>query len=368
MRVRRTIDGQAKEVMAHVMEELKTPRETFVHVRGNFKNRGERVEPGVPALLPQPPQGEPVDRLAFARSLVSDDNPLTARVTANRIWQHYFGVGIVRTSDDFGLQGEWPSHPELLDWLALELVESGWDIKALHRLIVTSATYRQTSAATRDEYLRDPDNRLLARGPRFRLPAEQIRDSALSAAGLLNRKIGGPSVFPVQPPDIYEEKGQTMHHPKWQTTEGVDRYRRAMYIYWRRTVLYPSLAAFGAPTRETCTVQRPRTNTPLQALVLLNDPAYVEAARELAAIIIKHGDGATERIDYAFRRVLARPPSEQEASLYSDFLRRQRAHYTANAKDAKELVGQTDLHAAEHAAWTVLASVLLNLDEFVTKE
>ncbi|MEE2781475.1 MAG: DUF1553 domain-containing protein [Planctomycetota bacterium] len=355
---------------AQVMEEMKTPRVTHVHLRGNYQDRGDRVEPMLPACLP--PMTGPIDRLAFARWLVDRRHPLTARVTVNRIWQHYFGTGLVATADDFGRQSEWPSHPELLDYLAVEFMESGWDLKALHRQIVHSSTYRQSARVGAAAYQRDPDNRLLSRGPRMRLPAEQIRDNALAISGLLSAKVGGPSVYPWQPPGILEEKGQLQYHPAWVTSRGEDRYRRGLYVYWKRMHLYPSLATFGAPTRERCVVKRPVANTPLQALVLLNDPVFVEAARHFARHILTHsGPAAEQRIDYAVRRCLGRPPTETEAARYAEFLHQQTARFADSPTEARDwLASETpadDAELAPRAAWTLLAATLLNLDETISK-
>ena len=367
----------ARDHQAQVMLEMKEPRETHVHIRGNYLEPGKEVKAGVPAFLP-PIDGETLaNRLSFARWLVDPEHPLTARVAVNRIWQHYFGVGLVKTADDFGRQGDWPSHPDLLDWLAVEFVEGGWDVKALHRKIVTSATYRQSAIASPEAYRRDPLNRLLARGPRFRLPAEQIRDQALSVAGLLSKKLGGPSVHPVQPAGLFEEKGQTMYHPTWITSGNVERYRRGVYVYWKRMNLYPSMAIFDAPTRERCRVQRAATNTPLQALVLLNDPVYIEAARAFAKTVTDHSGDEATRIDFAIHRCLARPATRKETVRYGKFLTRQRKHYHArpdaatewafgkDGKQPQESAPNTKL--ADRAAWTTLASVLLNLDETITK-
>ena len=359
---------------AQVMLEMDEPRTTRIHIRGNFSQLGKAIEPAVPAFFPNQPDASKIDRLALARWMVRPDHPLTARVAVNRFWQHYFGTGLVATPDDFGLQGERPSHPALLDWLATEFVESGWDIKAMQRLIVNSATYRQNAAASGEQIQRDPKNRMLARGPRFRLPAEQIRDNALAVSGLLYKKLGGPSFYPPQPEGLFEEKGQLQYHPAWITSSGRDQYRRGLYVYWKRMNLYPSLAAFGAPTRERCRVQRALTNTPLQALVLLNDPVYVEAARAFADQIMAHGGDRTDtRIDYAMHRCLSRPPTGEEVDLYTEFLNRQTDRYQENKGAAMQLLHQEKTPSeptakiAERAAWTLLANVLLNLDETLSK-
>jgi hypothetical protein len=351
---------------------MEEPRKTHIHIRGDFTQLGEPVKPAVPEFLQNPPDAAVPDRLTLARWLVNPENPLTARVAVNRFWQHYFGIGLVATADDFGLQGAWPSHPALLDWLAIAFMQSGWDMKQMHRLIVTSATYRQSSARSPDQYQRDPENRLLARGPRFRLAAEQIRDNALTISGLLYEKLGGPSIYPSQPAGLLEEKGQLQYHPTWITSVGRDAYRRGIYVYWKRMNLYPSLATFGAPTRERCTVRRPQSNTPLQALVLLNDPVYLEAARHFADQILSQG--AAEQLDYAMRRCLSRPPTSEERDRYTQFLNRQIDRYQQHQDEARELLdeeempGEPTAELAGRAAWTLLASVLLNLDETMSKQ
>lgn len=285
-------------------------RETFVHKSGNFRNLGERVMAGVPTAFHPLPEGAPANRLGLAQWLTSDENPLTARVTVNRLWARLFGKGIVATEEDFGIQGEPPTHPQLLDWLATEFVRSGWDVKAMLTTLVTSATYQQTSDVTPDRLEADPDNSLLSRGPRFRLSAEMLRDQALAASGLLSAKMGGPPVMPWQPDGIW----QVVYSSKqWETSPGEDRYRRALYTLWRRTSPYPSMTTFDAPSGETCTIRRIRTNTPLQALVTLNDPTLMEAAQHLAGRSSQvGGSSASERLDHIFRSVLSRPPSERE--------------------------------------------------------
>ncbi len=287
-----------------VMEEMKHPRETRVLIRGQYDQPGERVEPGVPLIFSELPLGVPNNRLGFARWLVSDVHPLTARVAVNRFWQQYFGQGLVATSEDFGAQGERPSHPELLDWLATEFVRLKWDVKALQRLIVTSATYRQSSVVSHDLQVRDPDNRLLSRGPRRRLTAETIRDQALFLSGLLTTSIGGPSVRPYQPEGLWKDIATDMEYSQ---SHGSDLYRRSLYTYWKRTVAPPSMVTFDATSRESCVVQRSRTNTPLQALALLNDTTYVEAARVFAQRLLLEVDGTPEdRIRHAFLAATAR--------------------------------------------------------------
>jgi mono/diheme cytochrome c family protein len=389
---------------AMVMQEMPQPRDTFVLVRGQYDKPGDKVTAAVPSVFPPPPDGAPANRLGLAQWLVAPSHPLTARVTVNRYWQMFFGTGLVKTAEDFGSQGEPPSHPELLDWLAAEFMKSelrrvksenesndgslhsspfnlhsSWNLRHIIRLIVTSATYRQASVVTPALHARDPENRLLARGPRFRLQAEFIRDQALAVSGLLDRRIGGPSVSPYQPPGLWEELASRADGKNWTAQEytqshGPDLYRRTMYTYWKRTCPPPTLATFDAPDRETCTVRRARTNTPLQALVLWNDPTYVEASRELAERILTEG-GATsgERIVFAFRLATSRVPTIREAAVLGRILDHQLAHFRGDAAAATKLlsVGESPrnekLDAAELAAWTMVASTILNLDEVVTK-
>ncbi len=347
-------------------------RETHVLVKGNFLSPGDKVEAGTPMFLPPLPPSATKDRLAVARWLVSPDNPLTARVAVNRYWAQLFGTGIVETEEDFGTQGELPSHPELLDFLALEYVRLKWDTKALLREIVTSATYRQSAKITPELLAKDPHNRLLTRGPRFRMEAEMVRDQALQVSGLLSRKMHGPSVFPPQPPGLWQAafNGQRT----WTTSTGEDKYRRGLYTFWRRTVPYPSMAAFDAPSREVCNVRRIRTNTPLQAFVTLNDPVYVEAAQALARRIIKEGGkGVEERARYGLRLVTARPPVDEQVKKVVELYESEREHYRQDAKAAQAMATDplgplpAGLDADEAAAWTVIANVLLNLDGVLTK-
>src|SRR5262245_30871785 len=321
-----------------VMQEMAKPRDTFVLTRGAYDKKGEKVTAGIPTFLAShrepdhgdKPRGSP-SRLDLAKWLVSTENPLTTRVIANRYWQMFFGTGLVKTAEDFGTQGEFPSHPELLDWLAVQFRESGWDVKALVKMIVMSATYRQSSAVLAEHLAKDPDNRLLARAPRLRLPAEFIRDQALAVSGLMNGDIGGKSVFPYQPPGLWEELMSRADGANWtaQTytpSKGRDLYRRTMYTFWKRTCPPPTLATFDAPDRETCTVRRARTNTPLQALVLLNDPTYVEASRKLAErIMTEAGPSPDERIALGFRLVTARQPTPRELTILRGVFDRQLA-------------------------------------------
>lgn len=360
-----------------VMAEMSKPRDTFILGRGQYDNKGEKVTPGVPSFLPPMSRDMPPNRLGLAKWILAPSNPLTARVAVNQYWQQYFGTGIVKTAEDFGSQGEPPSHPELLDWLATEFVRTGWNIKAMQRLIVTSATYRQSSAASRELVERDPENRLLARGPRFRLPAEMIRDNALAISGLLNDKVGGPSVYPYQPKGLWEEMafGEGFSGQSYTPSSGSDLYRRGMYTVWKRTVPPPSLTLFDAPDREKCTARRTVTNTPLQALALLNDPTYVEAARALAERTLRHGGQSDRaRVDFAFKLATARRPDLEERAVLLDSLREFRSTYGGNRVGANKLlsVGETkgdrSLRPGELAAWTTLASMILNLDETMTKQ
>jgi hypothetical protein len=354
------------------MADMPTPRDTFILKRGQYDQRGDKVTPGVPASLPVLPDDLPRNRLGLAKWLVNPNHPLVARVAVNRMWALHFGTGLVETLEDFGLQGDLPSHPELLDWLATEFIRTGWDVKAMHRLIATSATYRQSARTTPLLLERDPKNRLLARSPRFRLPAEMVRDNALAISGLLVERLGGPSVKPYQPAGLWEDVSVARRYT-YLADKGEGLYRRSMYTFWRRTIPPPSMLTFDAPDRETCVIRRARTNTPLQALILLNDPTYVEAARKLAEIMLKTGPTPEERLNLAFLRALARQPMEAERRiflvLYQDSLER----FKTDRKAAERLlsVGESPrdatLDSAEHAAWTVVASTILNLDETITR-
>jgi mono/diheme cytochrome c family protein len=348
-------------------------RETFVLERGQYDHPGEPVSADVPGVLPRLGEGAARNRLGLAQWLVDPTHPLTSRVAVNRAWQHFFGAGLVRTTNDFGAQGEPPTHPELLDWLAWQFVRSGWDRKALDRLIVTSATYRQSSSAVPALWQRDPDNRLLARGPRFRLPGEVLRDQALAVSGLLVEQLGGPSVKPYQPAGLWEAVTYGAEH-SYEQDHGPALYRRGLYTYWKRQVPHPALLTFDAPTREACVVQRSRTNTPLQALVLLNDVTFVEAARALAERMMEHGRAdAAECIRHGFLRTVAREPVDDEVQRLTSLWKRRRAEFQAQPTAATALLGvgesPRDLRfaPADLAAWTVVANVLLNLDEAVTK-
>lgn len=347
-------------------------RVTRIQHRGNFLDLGAEVVEGTPGVFHPLPGEAPANRLDLARWLVDEENPLTARVVANRFWEQIFGIGLVATSEEFGSQGEPPSHPELLDWLATELVRLQWDQKAFLRLLVTSATYRQSARVTPDSLARDPDNRLLARGPRLRLSAETIRDQALAVSGLLSTKMHGPPVKPPQPAvGLTAAFGSGID---WQPSSGADRYRRGLYTTWRRSNPYPSMTTFDAPNREVCTIRRSRTNTPLQALVTLNDPVYVEAAQALARrIVAEGGQTPAECVRYAVQVCLARPPqdTEQERLLafYEEALAQFRADADAARKMATDPLGPLppDADSAELAAWTAVSNVLLNLDEMLMK-
>ncbi len=350
-----------------VMQERppENPRPTYRHHRGEFLQPREQVEPGVPAFLPVLPSDEAANRLSFARWLVSEENPLTARVTANRQWAAFFGRGLVATVGDFGYQGDPPSHPELLDWLAVEFMHHGWSLKWLHRQIVLSATYRQSSRVTQTLAERDPENRLLARGPRVRLEAELIRDSTLLSSGLLSHKIGGPSVFPPQPANVTTEG--TYGALSWTSSPGEDRYRRSLYTFSKRTAPFAMYTTFDGPTGEECVARRDVSNTPLQALTLLNDVVFVEAAQALGAEFARRSESVEDRIAFLFRRVLVRSAEPEEIEALAAFYQDQRARFETGELDAKAVAGGGDGDATEQAAWTVVARILLNLDEAITK-
>ncbi len=351
---------------------------TDLHIRGAYLSKGEKVYANVPSIFnPLPPHVMP-NRLGLSEWLVSEDNPLAARVTVNRYWEQIFGDGIVETAEDFGAQGDLPTHPELLDWLATEIMQDGWSMKKIKRTIVTSATYRQSSHVTPELVERDPYNKLLARGPRFRVNAETVRDIALSASGLLSPKIGGASVFPYQPEGVWDEP---YSGEKWVESSGEDHYRRGVYTFIRRTSAYPSLLTFDAPSREFCTVRRVRTNTPLQALTTLNDPAFFEAARALAKRIQQEsGTDLDSRATYAFRLCVSRHPTRTEFERVLAFYRQQLEHFKNDPKAATEVIGGANTKVAiavptasgsadaDLAAWTMVSNVLLNLDETITKE
>jgi hypothetical protein len=338
-------------------------RVTKVQHRGNYLDQGEVASPGVPACFPPLAEGATVDRLALARWLIDERNPLTARVFANRFWEQLFGLGLVGTSEEFGSQGDLPTHPELLDWLATELVRLKWDQKAFLKLLVMSATYRQSSRVTPD---------LLARGPRVRLSAEMVRDQALAVGGLLSTKMYGPPVKPPQPMlGLNAAFGSAVD---WQPSSGEDKYRRGLYTTWRRSNPYPSMTTFDAPTREVCTLRRVRTNTPLQALVTLNDPVYLEAAQALARrVLAQGGSDWPSRVDLAYRLCLTRPPQPAETARLKALFEQSLADFRSDAEAARKMATEplgdapngTDV--AELAAWTIIGNVLLNLDETLMK-
>jgi hypothetical protein len=354
------------EVM--VMEEMSRPRESHILIRGVWDKPGEKVTPGMPAVLSAKPQAAKT-RFDLAKWLVDPANPLTARVAVNRQWQMFFGVGLVKTTEDFGTQGELPSHPELLDWLAVEFMHSGWDVKRLHRLIVTSATYRQSSKVTPQLRERDPDNRLLAHGPRHRLSSLALRDQALAMSGLLVERLGGAPVRPYQPPGIWEEF--SFNQIRYVQDKGADLYRRSVYTFWRRSVAPTML--FDTANRQTCIVRQTRTNTPLQALTLWNDVTYVEAARLLAERAM-HEASPQERLRWLFRVATARQPRLEEEQVLTATHERLRKHYQASRDEALKVLRagekprDPNLDAGELAALSGIASLVLNLDEVLCKE
>jgi hypothetical protein len=365
------IDQLRKELPAYpttlVMQERppENPRPTFVHNRGEYLQPTERVEPAVLSILPGLPKNVPANRLALARWLASPENPLSGRVTMNRQWASLFGRGLVRTAEDFGYQGEPPSHPELLDWLALELARQGYSMKRMHKLIVMSATYQQAWRATPALLAKDPENRLLARGPRVRLEAEAIRDAALRSSGLLSERIGGPSVFPPQPPGVSTEG--TYGGLDWKVSPGGDRFRRGLYTFSKRTAPYAMATTFDAPSGEVCVARREVSNTPLQALTLLNDPVFQEAAQALGRSMAARPGSVEERVDALFRRCLTRAPDPDELSRLVGFFQSQKPRFERKELNAATIAGPGAGDVTERAAWTILARALLNLDEAVTK-
>ncbi len=377
VKLKKSLEEAEQAVPVSMVMDDATPRDTFILLRGEFDQIGEKVTAATPAVMPPMRADLPRNRLGLAQWLVDPVNPLPARVTVNRYWQMLFGTGLVRTAEDFGSQGEPPSHPELIDWLASEFISSGWDTKAMLRLLVTSATYRQSSKLTPGAYERDPDNRLLSRGPRFRLNGEFVRDQALAASGLLVSKIGGPSVKPYHPPGLYEQVVSTRDNPKSTYTQdhGEALHRRSLYTYWKRSVPNPAMMLFDAPFRETCVLRRPRTNTPLQALNLLNDPTYVEASRRLAQrMIVEGGESVESRLGHGFRLVTARLPRPAEMTILKASLERTLRDFQGDLAGAAaflkvgEATTDASLNVAELAAYATLASTMLNLDEAVTKE
>jgi hypothetical protein len=341
------------------------PRPTFLHKRGEFLQPLEPVSPGIPGVLPQLAAEAPRNRLTFARWLVSPENPLTGRVTMNRQWGAIFGRALVRTTEDFGFQGEAPTHPELLDWLAVEFVKRGWSLKEMHRLMVTSATYRQSSRVTPELLAKDPQDRWLARAPRYRVDGELVRDAALKISGLLSPKIGGPSVFPPQPPGVTSEG--TYGGLAWTVSPGADKFRRGMYAYAKRTAPYAMFNTFDSPSGEACVARREVSNTPLQALTLMNDTVFVEASQALGTLVASRPGSIEERIDLLFRRCVVRPPTLDERQLLSDFYRAQRERLDKGELDATKIAGAAEGSPIDRAAWIVVARAILNLDETITR-
>ena len=363
----RKIRDLARAPTVPIMRELAPyqRRNTHVMIRGSFLNKGPAVEPGIPASLHPLPENTPADRLGLAQWLMDSNNPLTARVTVNRFWEKIFGRGLVETSEDFGTQGQPPTHPELLDYLALRFMDRGWSMKELLREIVTSATYQQSSQTDSERLASDPDNQLFCRGPRFRLEAEMVRDAALATSGLLSSKMYGKSVMPPQPEGVWQV---VYSADKWETSMGEDRYRRGLYTFWRRTSPYPAMMAFDATSREICTVRRIRTNTPLAALVTLNDPAFIEAAQALARDTVNiDAEEIQDEIAYIFRRCLVRPPRKEEIESITALYQSAFDHYSNDAEAAAEMAGIDSGDTVQLAVWTVIGNMLLNLDETLTK-
>jgi len=365
---------QTRGTIAHVMNERAEPAEAFILARGEYDLPGEKVAAAVPAVFPPMADGLPNNRLGLAKWLLQPEHPLTARVTVNRFWQEVFGTGLVASSGDFGITGDLPSHPELLDWLAVEFRESGWDVKRLLRLMVTSSTYRQFAQTTADKLAVDPANRLLSRGPRFRMDAEMIRDYMLAVSDTLSAKIGGPSVKPYQPDGVWEAVAMRGSNTRdYRQDSGESLYRRSLYTFWKRSAPPASMDIFNAPSREVCTITRDRTNTPLQALATLNDPQAIEAARQLAVIAIRASSEPEVQIDAMAKRVLARSLDEQELAIVTESLQALTQHYTEHPEAAAELiaVGESqppaELPATQLAAYTMLANQLMNLDEVLNK-
>ncbi|MFK7787948.1 MAG: DUF1553 domain-containing protein [Phycisphaeraceae bacterium] len=358
-----------------IYRETKEPRKAYVLERGEYDKKSDEVERDVPDFLPAMSEAMPRDRLGFAQWLVREDHPLTARVTVNRFWQQLFGVGLVKTSEDFGIQGEQPSHPELLDWLAVRFVKDGWDVKQTMKRMMMSATYQQTAAVGAEAFREDPDNRMLARGPRLRLDAEVLRDQVLAVSGLLNEELGGPSVKPPQPAGIWKAVGyESSNTANFKADTGDKVFRRSMYVFWKRTAPPPFLVGFDAPNRESCVVRRERTNTPMQALITLNEPQYVESARRLGErVMIEVKGDADEKITWLFEQTVMRPPTESEHAILLAGYKEQLAYYIEVPDEAKKLIAtgtskpNEKLDAVVLAAWTMTASTLLNLDEFINK-
>ncbi|MEO7299066.1 MAG: DUF1553 domain-containing protein [Verrucomicrobiota bacterium] len=366
---------KARATIAHVMHEKTTPPEAFVLSRGEYDKRKDKVEPNTPAALPPMPKDAPRNRLGFAKWLLLPEHPLTARVTVNRFWQEIFGTGIVRTTGDLGVSGEMPSHPELLDWMAVEFREGGWDVKKFFKLMVMSATYQQAAIVTPEKLEKDEANRLLSRGPRFRMDGEMVRDYALSASGLLTPKIGGPSVKPYQPDGVWEAVAMDVSNTRiYKRDIGENLYRRSLYTFWKRHAPPASMEIFNAPSREACTVRRERTDTPLQALVTLNDPQFIEAARNLAQKALQECGTKDEAcLDYMAQRLLSRPMRPEERTVVVAMLKDLMAHYQSAPKEAEALisVGESKANSALDkptlAAYTMVANQLMNLDEVLNK-
>ncbi len=356
-----------------VMKELDKPRDAFLLKRGQYDAPGDKVERKLPEFLPGLPAGAPNNRLGLAQWLVSPNHPLTARVWVNRTWEKFFGIGLCKTSENFGSQSEWPSHPELLDWLATEFIRLGWDMKALQKTMLLSATYRQATKVKPQLLEKDPENRLLARGPRLRLSGETLRDQALAVSGLLVDKIGGPSVRPYMPEGVWDETSRYGDLRNYQAEKGEGLYRRTLYTIWKRSAGPPTLQLFDAPTRDICTLKRSRTNTPLQALALLNEVTFVEAARVLAEQMLAAGGSSPEaRITWVYEKLLARKPRAEELQVLTTSLAGRLAHYEAHPEEAAKLLSfgerKSAAVTAELAAYTLAANVILNLDEAITRE
>jgi len=367
-KLRKLADQYAQLSEAQTLTKNPAPPKTRILIRGEFREPGIEVEAGTPAVLPPLSPGVKPSRLTFARWLISKDNPLTARVTVNRMWQEFFGQGLVASSDNFGTRGDLPSHPELLDWLAAEFMENGWNVKEMHRLMVMSATYRQSAKGNEITRKHDPGNKLLARQSRLRLQAELIRDATLSVSGLLQTAVGGRSVQPPSPPVEEDQQGVYI----WKESEGQDRYRRGLYILFRRAGPYPQLITFDAPDGQQSCSQRARSTTPLQALNLLNDPVFLEAAQGLAVRVLREKAGSVnERVQYAFRVCLSREPSQRETDALVRYYRRQHEIFEREPNSREALFPAKSLDGvdpAEAAVWTAVSSLLLNLDEFITRE
>jgi hypothetical protein len=366
---------EARGTIAHIMQEKPDTPEAYVLNRGEYDQRLDRVTPATPAMLPPMADDLPRNRLGLAQWLVDDSHPLTARVTVNRCWQELFGQGLVRTAHDFGVAGELPSHPELLDWLAIEFRESGWDLKQLYKLMVMSATYRQSAVATAEKLERDPANRMLSRGPRFRMDAEMVRDHALAASGLLVNTIGGPSVRPYQPPGIWESVGMRESDTRTYVMDHGDKlYRRSMYSFWKRMAPPATMEIFNAPNREVCVITRERTNTPLQALSALNDVQFIEAARQLATGAIKaEPTDASARVQWMAERLMARTFDQTELDIVLATRAQLAEYYQSQTADALKLVSlgesprDESISVSELATWTMVANQLMNLDEVLCK-